>query len=164
MPIVSAIYPGTFDPITNAHLDLIQRGLELFDEVIVAIAPNPVKGPTFTTDERVHLVEETLRANKLDKARVESFEGLLVDYVEKKNCKIIIRGLRAVSDFEYEFQMALMNRKLAPDIETIFLMPSESYTFLSSHMVKEVCKLGGDVSELVPDIVNNAMKNKFFGK
>lgn len=164
MPIVSAIYPGTFDPITNAHLDLIQRGLELFDEVIVAIAPNPVKGPTFTTDERVHLVEETLRSNKLDKARVESFEGLLVDYVEKKNCKIIIRGLRAVSDFEYEFQMALMNRKLAPDIETIFLMPSESYTFLSSHMVKEVCKLGGDVSELVPDIVNNAMKNKFFGK
>lgn len=164
MPIVSAIYPGTFDPITNAHLDLIQRGLELFDEVIVAIAPNPVKGPTFTTDERVHLVEETLRANKLDKARVESFEGLLVDYVEKKNCKIIIRGLRAVSDFEYEFQMALMNRKLAPDIETIFLMPSESYTFLSSHMVKEVCKLGGDVSELVPNIVNNAMKNKFFGK
>lgn len=164
MPIVSAIYPGTFDPITNAHLDLIQRGLELFDEVIVAIAPNPVKGPTFTTDERVYLVEETLRANKLDKARVESFEGLLVDYVEKKNCKIIIRGLRAVSDFEYEFQMALMNRKLAPDIETIFLMPSESYTFLSSHMVKEVCKLGGDVSELVPAIVNNAMRDKFFGK
>ena len=157
-----AIYPGTFDPITNGHVDMIERGLHFFDKVILAIAPNPGKEPTFTLKERLQLAKDALA--HLPGAEVESFEGLLVEYVQRKKAKIIIRGLRAVSDFEYEFQMALMNRKLAPRVETIYMMPSEAYTFLSSHMVKEVSHLGGDVSSLVPPNVEIALKKKFSKK
>ena len=154
-----AVYPGTFDPITNAHVDLVERGLLLFDKVILAIAPNPTKEPEFSLKERTQLAKEAL--SHLPHAEVESFEGLLVHYLQTKKANIIIRGLRAVSDFEYEFQMALMNRKLAPDVETIYMMPNEAYTFLSSHMVKEVSKLGGDVHSLVPANVEKALKQKF---
>ncbi len=162
MPESIAIYPGTFDPITNGHVDMIKRGLHFFDKVVLAIAPNPGKEPTFSLKERLQMAKDALA--HLPGAEVESFEGLLVEYVQRKKAKIIIRGLRAVSDFEYEFQMALMNRKLAPRVETIYMMPSEAYTFLSSHVVKEVSHLGGDVSSLVPPNVEIALKKKFAKK
>jgi pantetheine-phosphate adenylyltransferase len=156
-----AIYPGTFDPITNAHIDLLERGLHLFDQITLAIAPNPGKGPAFSTEERVRLAREAIEMRGLKGVEIEPFEGLLVDYVQSKKANIIIRGLRAVSDFEYEFQMALMNRKLAPEVETIYMMPSENFTFLSSHMVKEVTKLGGELTDLVPANVLKALKEKY---
>ncbi len=156
-----AIYPGTFDPITNAHIDLLERGLRLFDHITLAIAPNPGKGPAFSTEERVCLAREAMDMRGLQCVDIESFEGLLVNYVQSKKANIIIRGLRAVSDFEYEFQMALMNRKLAPNVETIYMMPSENFTFLSSHMVKEVTKLGGELTDLVPANVMKALKEKY---
>ena len=143
-----AIYPGSFDPITNGHLDLIQRGLKIFDEIIVAIAVNPVKQPLFSIEERVDLIREVLKDQP--RVRIDHFTGLLVDFVRQQNTNVILRGLRAVSDFDYEFQLALMNRRLAPEIETVFLMTSLKWVFLSSTILKEAVSLGGVVEDIVP--------------
>lgn len=142
-----AIYPGTFDPITRGHSDLVERSSRLFDRVIVALAANPGKTPVFSLEERISLAREVL--GELDNVEVCGFGGLLVDFAHEKGANIIIRGLRAVSDFEYEFQLAGMNRKLAPDIETLFLTPAEQYTYISSSLVREVASLGGDISPFV---------------
>lgn len=155
----TAIYPGSFDPITNGHLDLIERAVKLFDRVIVAIARNESKQPLFDPQERLALVKEAVTPHK--SVAVEWFDGLLVNYAEKQGACAIIRGLRAVSDFEFEFQLALMNRKLNERVETIFMMPRETYTFLSSRIVKEIAHLGGDVSAFVPLHVQEALKRKF---
>ncbi len=154
----TVIYPGSFDPLTNGHLDVIQRAARLFDKVIVAVARNEAKHPLFTLEERVQLVKRAVR--NLPRVKADSFEGLLVDYAEKQSAQAVIRGLRAVSDFEFEFQLALMNRKLNERIETIFMMPKDAYTFLSSRMVKEIASLGGDVTEFVPAAVRAALKAK----
>lgn len=154
----TAIYPGTFDPLTNGHIDLIQRSLKIFDEVIVAVAGSPKKDPMFTTEERIALIHESIK--DFPGSRVESFNSLLVDYAKEKESVALIRGLRAVSDFEYELQMALMNRRLNANIETVFMMPSEEYTFLSSTIVKEVASFGGSVKGLVPDPVEKALRKK----
>lgn len=154
----TAIYPGSFDPLTNGHLDLIQRAAKLFDKLIVAVAIQSTKTPLFSTSERVSMAEECTQS--LGNVEVESFDGLLVNYVESRSGKAIIRGLRAVSDFEFEFQMALMNRRLNTDVETIFMMPKETYTFVSSRIVKEVASLGGDISFLTPPLVRNALIQK----
>jgi len=155
----TAIYPGTFDPFTAAHLEIIKRALRIFDVIIVAIAPSQKKGPLFSLEERLEMIRKSVEG--LEAVKVEAFDGLLVDYVKKKRGVAVIRGLRAVSDFEYELQMALMNRKLNPEIETVFLMPSEEYSFLTSTTVKEVASLGGSVSGLVPEVVEKALKEKF---
>mgnify|MGYP001412452923 CR=1 FL=1 len=144
-----AIYPGSFDPVTNGHLDVIKRSSKIFDKVIVAVARNPNKTPMFSIEERVKLIERVVES--MPNVEVDHFEGLLVDYANEKNCSVIIKGLRAISDFEYEFQMALMNRKLDPSIETLFMMTSYKYSFLSSSMMKEIGKLGGCIRELVPE-------------
>ena len=157
----TAIYPGSFDPLTNGHLDVIQRAARLFDKVIVAVARNEAKHPLFTLEERVQLVRKAVR--HLPRVTADSFEGLLVGYAENQSALAVIRGLRAVSDFEFEFQLALMNRKLNERIETIFMMPKDTYTFLSSRMVKEIASLGGDVSEFVPAHVRAALKAKLRG-
>ena len=157
----TALYPGTFDPVTNGHLDLIRRALRLFDRVIVAVGTGLGKAPMFTVEERVGFIERAV--DGLDGVAVSRFDGLLVDAVRDAGAVAIIRGLREVSDFEYEFQMALMNRRLASEIETVFLMPSESYTYLDSTIVKEVALLGGDISGLVPDGVADALGNKRSG-
>ncbi|MBI4838555.1 MAG: pantetheine-phosphate adenylyltransferase [Nitrospirae bacterium] len=154
-----AIYPGTFDPITNGHIDLIQRTLKIFDKVIVAVAPSPRKQPLFTIEERLALIKKAIAGFK--GARAESFDSLLVDYVKDSRGIAIVRGLRAVSDFEYELQMALMNRRLDTNIESVFMMPSEEYTFLTSTMVKEVASFGGSVKGLVPEAVEKALLRKF---
>ncbi len=154
-----AVLPGTYDPLTNGHLDLLLRGLGIFDEVIIAVAPSHKKKPVFTIVERLELIKEAVKGIK--RTRVESFEGLLVDYVHKAEAGAIIRGLRAVSDFEYEFQMALMNRSLDSHVETVFLMPSAEYTFLTSSVIKEVALFGGCVKGLVPANVEAALKRKF---
>jgi pantetheine-phosphate adenylyltransferase len=154
----TAIYPGSFDPLTNGHLDVIQRAAKLFDHVVVAVASNESKHPLFTKDERVALVKKAVA--KLPNVEADSFDGLLVEYVAAKKAKAIVRGLRAVSDFEFEFQLALMNRKLDEKIETIFMMPKDTYTFLSSRIVKEICRLGGDVRSFVPPNVQTALKKK----
>ncbi len=154
-----AIYPGTFDPITNGHIDLIQRTLKIFDDVIIAVAASQKKHPLFSVEERLELIKESVK--DLKGAREGTFEGLLVNYAKNKNSIAIIRGLRAVSDFEYELQMALMNRRLNADIETVFMMPSEEYTFLSSTMVKEVASFNGKVTGLVPEAVERALQEKF---
>jgi pantetheine-phosphate adenylyltransferase len=154
-----AIYPGTFDPITNGHLDLVKRALRFFDEVIVAVAPSIRKQALFTLDERLTLIHESIAG--MPKASVESFDGLLVEFVREKQGIAIIRGLRAVSDFEYEFQIAHMNRRLWKDIETVFLMPSEEYSFLSSSIIKEVASFGGSIKGLVPKAVEKAINKKF---
>ncbi|MCF6236409.1 MAG: pantetheine-phosphate adenylyltransferase [Gammaproteobacteria bacterium] len=155
---VSAVYPGTFDPITNGHSDLIERASGLFDRVVVAVAANPGKTPTFTVDERVNLARTVL--SHLKNVEVCSFETLLVDFVEQSGARVILRGLRAVSDFEFEFQLAGMNRKLSPEIETLFLMPAEQYSYVSSSIVKEVAALGGNISEFVHEDVNDALQRK----
>ncbi len=154
----TAIYPGTFDPITNGHIDLVARASQLFDRVIVAVAINPSKAPIFSLDERVALAKQTL--SELDNVEVCGFEGLLVDVAKQKHAKVIIRGLRAVSDFEHEFQLAGMNRKMQPDIETLFLTPAEQFTYISSSLVREIASLGGDVAEFVPPCVVKALQAK----
>ena len=151
-----AVFPGSFDPITNGHTDIIERGLSVFDEVIVAILVNPEKAPLFTLEERVETIRETYEGNP--KVKVDTFSGLLVDYAVKVKASVIIRGLRAISDFEVEFQMALMNRRLNPRIETVFMMPAESYSYLSSRLVKQIYQLGGDISCLVPPSVVKRLK------
>jgi pantetheine-phosphate adenylyltransferase len=153
-----AIYPGSFDPLTNGHLDVVQRAAKLFDRVIVAVAKNESKNPLFTLEEREALVKESVA--HLPNVRTDSFDGLLVEYVAARKARAIVRGLRAVSDFEFEFQLALMNRKLDENIETIFMMPKDTYTFLSSRIVKEIARLGGDVSAFVPVHVRVALHKK----
>ncbi|HXI70341.1 MAG TPA: pantetheine-phosphate adenylyltransferase [Verrucomicrobiae bacterium] len=155
----TVIYPGSFDPLTNGHLDVVQRAAKLFDRVVVAVAKNEGKHPTFTLEERVGLVKQAVK--HLPNVEADSFDRLLVDYVVGKQAQAIVRGLRAVSDFEFEFQLALMNRKLNENIETIFMMPKDTYTFLSSRIVKEIARLGGDVSSFVPVHVQAALVEKF---
>jgi pantetheine-phosphate adenylyltransferase len=154
-----AIYPGSFDPITNGHLDVIERALKLFDQVVVAVAQNDEKQPLFSLAERLDLLQQAL--GKMNNVRIAQFQGLLVDFAVAEKASAVIRGLRAVSDFEFEFQMALMNRKLESSVETIFLMPKEEYTYLSSRLVKEIARLGGDVSKFVPNVVAQALGDKF---
>jgi pantetheine-phosphate adenylyltransferase len=153
-----AVFPGTFDPITNGHMDIIERGLSVFDEVIVAILVNPEKNPLFSVEERGELIRSSLRGKR--RASVDTFSGLLVDYARRVGATTIVRGLRAISDFENEFQMGLMNRRLDPKIETVFMMPAESYSYISSRLVKEVFQLGGRVEGLVPPVVERRMKEK----
>ena len=154
-----AIYPGSFDPITNGHLDIIERAMTIFDKVFVAIAQNIAKDPLFTVEERLHHIKKSTNNNK--NVEAEYFSGLLVEYAASKKAQAIIRGLRAVSDFENEFQMALMNRSLREDVETVFLMPNEKYTYLNSSIVKEIARYGGDVSNFVPAVVNKHLRQKF---
>lgn len=154
----TVIYPGSFDPLTNGHLDIVQRAAKLFDRVIVAVASNEAKNPLFTLAERVELTKRSVSSIK--NVEVDSFDGLLIEYVNEMNGVAIIRGLRAISDFEFEFQLALMNRKLDERIETIFMMPKDTYTFLSSRIVKEIARLGGDVRQFVPECVEAALKER----
>ena len=154
-----AVYPGSFDPVTNGHCDVIRRGLRLFDKVIVAIARNGSKNPLFTIEQRLEMLRKSL--NGMPGVEVDSFEGLLVDYVVKRQADAILRGLRAVSDFEYEFQMALMNRKLNKNVQTVFLMTGLRWIFISSSIIKEAARFGGDTRGMVPDIVCEKLKEKF---
>jgi pantetheine-phosphate adenylyltransferase len=161
MNLVRAIYPGSFDPLTNGHLDLIERGSKIFEELIVAILRNSEKDPLFTLPERKGMLQEMVK--HYPNVRVDSFEGLLVDYAMKKNAKAVLRGIRAISDYEYELQMALMNRKLQPQLETVFMASGETYSYLSSRLVKEIFRLGGSVRGLVPDLVEEKMREKLHG-
>ncbi len=154
-----AIYPGTFDPITNGHLDIIQRAVNLFDRVIVGVTTNPAKTPLFSAGERVEMIQKSV--SNMASVAVEHFDGLLMDYAKKKAANVVVRGLRAITDFEFEFQMALVNRRLAEHIVTVFLMPNEKYTYLNSTIVKEVAKFGGDVSSFVPKDVDERLRKKF---
>jgi pantetheine-phosphate adenylyltransferase len=154
----TAIYPGSFDPLTNGHLDVIQRAAKLFDRVIVAVAQNDTKQPLFTLAERLALVRAAIK--HLPHVEADSFDGLLIEYAERQKAQAVVRGLRAVSDFEFEFQLALMNRKLNENVEAIFMMPKDTYTFLSSRIVKEIARLGGDVSSFVPPHVQTALIKK----
>lgn len=153
-----AIYPGSFDPVTYGHIDLIKRAQEIFSEVIVAVAHNPHKKPLFSVKERVRMLK--VATSGMKGVEVSDFNGLVVDYARKQKVKVLIRGVRMISDFEYEFQMALTNRKIAPDIETIFLMPHESYSYLSSRLLKEAASLGADLSSFVPDFIEKALNKK----
>jgi pantetheine-phosphate adenylyltransferase len=154
-----AIYPGSFDPVTNGHLDIIQRACKLFDDVVVAILLNPGKQPMFSIDERVAMLGDVLNST-FPRVEIDTFEGLLVDYAIEKQAQAIVRGIRAISDYEYELQMALMNRRLRPEIETVFLMSAEENSYLSSRLVKEIFSLGGSIKGLVPDVVIERMKQK----
>ena len=154
----TAIYPGSFDPLTNGHLDVIERAAKLFDRVVVAVAKNEAKQPMFSLEERLSLVRDAIK--NIPTAEADSFDCLLVDYVNRRNAQTIVRGLRAISDFEFEFQLALMNRKLNEKIETIFMMPKDTYTFLSSRIIKEIAQLGGDISAFVPVHVRTALVEK----
>ncbi|MGC2297549.1 MAG: pantetheine-phosphate adenylyltransferase [Acidobacteriaceae bacterium] len=158
MNTVKAIYPGSFDPLTNGHLDLIARAAKIFDHLVVAILRNSSKNPLFTVEERVAMLSEGV--TEFDNVSVSTFDGLLVDFAREQRAHAVVRGIRAISDYEYEFQMALMNRRLAPDVETIFLMPDAKYSFVSSRLVKEVFRLGGSVDGLVPKFVVERMKDK----
>ena len=153
-----AIYPGSFDPLTSGHVDIIERGARIFDSIIVAILANVEKTPLFSESERVAIIRDVFKDKP--NVQVETFNGLLVDYAQRKNATALVRGLRAVSDFEYEFQMALMNRHLAPGIETVFMMPAEQYTYISSRLIKEVFALGGRVHGLVPELVEARLRDK----
>jgi len=153
-----AIYPGSFDPLTNGHVDIIERGSRIFDQIIVAILGNVEKTPLFSEAERIGILQHVFKDRV--NVKVETFSGLLVDYAQLKKASVIVRGLRAVSDFEYEFQMALMNRHLAPGIETVFMMPAEQYTYISSRLIKEVFTLGGEITGLVPPIVEEQLRAK----
>ena len=155
----TAIYPGSFDPLTNGHLDIVHRAAKLFDHVVMAVAKNEDKHPLFTLDERFALVKQAVQ--NVPGVEADAFDGLLINYVVSRKAQAVIRGLRAVSDFEFEFQLALMNRKLNENIETIFMMPKDTYTFLSSRIVKEIARLGGDVSGFVPPHVRTALEKKF---
>jgi pantetheine-phosphate adenylyltransferase len=155
---VKAIYPGTFDPPTNGHLDLIARGAKLFEQLTVAILNNPVKNPLFTVEERVEMLKESTR--QIEHVSVATFDGMMVEFARQQGATAVLRGIRAISDYEYEFQMALMNRRLAPEIETVFLQPAGRYSFVSSRMVKEVFSFGGDVSGLVPPNVIKRLKRQ----
>jgi pantetheine-phosphate adenylyltransferase len=156
---IIAIYPGTFDPITNGHIDVIHRASKIFDEVIVTLAINQTKKPLFSNDERMLMIEDAVK--DYENVTVSKFDGLLVNFAEKNNVKVIIRGLRAVSDFEYEFQMALMNKKLASDVTTVFMMPNEKYTYLNSTIIKDVAKFNGNVDNFVTKLVANKLAEKF---
>jgi pantetheine-phosphate adenylyltransferase len=153
------IYPGTFDPMTNGHLDLVQRAAQLFQTVIVAVAKNPSKVTTFSVDERISLAKKVLV--DLNNVQVVGFDGLLINCAKEYNARVILRGLRVISDFEYEFQLASMNRKMMPDLETLFLTPAEQYSFISSNLVREISSLGGDVAQFVPAVVSQALQTKF---
>lgn len=154
----TAIYPGSFDPLTNGHLDVVQRATKLFDRIVVAVAKSESKHPLFKLEERVALVQQAV--GHMPRVKVDSFDGLLIEYVARRKAQAVVRGLRAVSDFEFEFQLALMNRKLDERIETIFMMPKDTYTFLSSRIVKEIARLGGDVTTFVPEHVQAALEIK----
>jgi pantetheine-phosphate adenylyltransferase len=156
----AAIYPGSFDPLTNGHLSLIQRGLKMFDRVVVALLVNPKKTPLFTVEERKLMIQDAVKDSRVE---VDAFQGLLVEYAKKKNVSVVLRGLRAVSDFEYEFQLANMNRHLRPDIETVFMMTGEDYFYVSSNLVREVAALGGNVEGLVPPNVLPKLIAKYKG-
>jgi len=153
-----AVYPGSFDPLTNGHVDIITRGARIFDRIIVAILINAEKAPLFSMEERLKIAREVFKS--LPNVEVDTFDGLLVDYVERRGAQVIVRGLRAVSDFEFEFQMALMNRRLNGKIETVFMMPAEQYSYISSRLIKEVFSLGGGVHGLVPDTVEDRLRQK----
>ena len=156
---ITAIYPGSFDPVTNGHLSILKRGLEIFDRVIIAVLHNPQKKPLFSVDERIYLIKEAIK--DLSKVEVDTFDGLLVDYALMKKSNVILKGLRAISDFEYEFQMALMNRKLRRDVQSVFLMTDYKWFYISSTIIKEAARLGGDISGLVPNPVEQRLKEKF---
>ena len=157
-----AIYPGSFDPVTNGHLDIIERGCKLFDEIIIGILVNPDKQPFFTVEERHEMLTDVVKSISQGGCtlRVDSFSGLLVNYAVAQKADVIVRGIRAISDYEYELQMALMNRRLAPSVETVFMMPAETYSYVSSRLVKEVFQLGGTVAGLVPPLIEQRMKEK----
>jgi pantetheine-phosphate adenylyltransferase len=155
----TAVYPGTFDPITNGHLSIVNRALKIFDKLVIAILNNPFKAPLFSLEERIDMIQKALKEKT--NVEVDSFDGLLVDYVVKKKSNVILRGLRALSDFEYEFQMALMNRKLNREVQSIFLMTDYKWFYTSSTIIKEAASLGGDISGLVPALVNKKLKEKF---
>jgi pantetheine-phosphate adenylyltransferase len=156
--VTLAVYPGSFDPLTNGHVDIITRGARLFDRIVVAILVNADKSPLFSREERVEIAREVFK--DLSNVEVDTFQGLLVDYVAKRNAQVIVRGLRAVSDFEYEFQMALMNQRLNAKIDTVFMMPAEQYTYTSSRLIKEVFSLGGRIGGLVPEQVERRLRAK----
>lgn len=158
--MTTAIYPGSFDPLTFGHLDVIERSARLFDKVIVSILTNAQKAPLFSLEERIEIMREILKP-RFENVEVDVFHGLLVDYARQKKAQVIVRGIRAVTDYEYEFQMALMNRRLNADIETVFMMPAEQYSYLSSRLVKEIAELGGSVSGLVPETVENRLIQRF---
>jgi len=156
-PII-AIYPGSYDPVTNGHLDLIERAHKVFDRLVVGVLRNLEKQPLFSLDERVEMLRAVTR--KWDNVEVEVFDGLLVEYARRRNARVILRGIRAVSDYEYELQMALMNRKLEPELETVFMLPAEAYSYLSSSLVKEIARLGGPIHDLVPPLVEERLRAK----
>jgi pantetheine-phosphate adenylyltransferase len=158
--VTTAIYPGSFDPLTFGHVDVVERSARLFDRVIVSILTNSQKSPLFTVEERIEIMREILTP-RFRNVEIDVFHGLLVDYAKQKKAQVIVRGIRAVTDYEYEFQMALMNRRLAPEIETVFMMPAENYSYLSSRLVKEIAELGGSVSGLVPEIVEKRLRQRF---
>lgn len=158
----AAIYPGSFDPLTNGHMDILERAAEMFEKIYITVAVNNRKTAVFDGDERVSLIQEAIKDKPWkDKIEIEQFTGLLIDYARKKNVRILLRGVRQISDFEYEFRMALTNRRLAPEIDTLFLMPDEQLTFISATIVKEVAAWGGDLSSFVPDHVAEALRKKF---
>ena len=156
----TAVYPGTFDPVTNGHIDIIERALKLFDRLYVVVGDNPQKAPTFTAEERVGMLKQALKKHN-NRIEVEHFEGLLLNYVKRKSSNVVIRGLRAISDFEFEFSRALLNRELEKDIETIFIMTKDDYAFLSSSIIKEIAMFNGPVKGFVPEVVNKKLKEKF---
>ena len=158
MKPVIAIYPGSFDPLTNGHLDLIERGSKIFDQLIVAILRHPEKAPLFTLEERLEMLESM--TTRFKNVNIDTFDGLLVDYARSKGAGALLRGIRAISDYEYELQMALMNRKLEPRLETVFMMPAETYSYLSSRLVRQVATLGGSVRGLVPELVEKKLREK----